>query len=85
MLDPVAPECFHALFPRAVKALEAGGGLTAFRRLGDHVLPLHQAALCVLLDAQAQRRHDQIFPCASGRDAISSALDLEAALIADGA
>src|SRR5271155_1154694 len=38
MLDPVAPECFHALFPRAVKALEAGGGLTAFRRLGDHVL-----------------------------------------------
>src|SRR5271163_2061665 len=38
MLDPMAPECFHALFPRAVKALEAGGGLTAFRRLGDHVL-----------------------------------------------
>ena len=38
MLDPVAPECFHALFSRAVKALEAGGGLTAFRRLGDHVL-----------------------------------------------
>jgi hypothetical protein len=38
MLDPVAPECFHALFSRAVKALEAGGGLAAFRRLGDHVL-----------------------------------------------
>jgi hypothetical protein len=34
----MAPECFHALFSRAVKALEAGGGLTAFRRLGDHVL-----------------------------------------------
>jgi len=38
MLDPVEPECFHALFPRAVEALQAGGGLTAFRRLGDHVL-----------------------------------------------
>ena len=33
MLDPVEPECFHALFPRAVEALQAGGGLTAFRRL----------------------------------------------------
>jgi hypothetical protein len=38
MLDPVEPECFHARFPRAVEALQAGGGLTAFRRLGDHVL-----------------------------------------------
>src|SRR5271169_3000511 len=35
MLDPVEPECFHALFPRAVEALQAGGGLTAFRRLGE--------------------------------------------------
>jgi len=28
-LDPVEPECFHALFPRAVEALQAGGGLTS--------------------------------------------------------
>src|SRR5271156_5545399 len=32
------PECFHPLFPRALEMLQAGGGLTAFRRLGDHVL-----------------------------------------------
>jgi hypothetical protein len=38
MLDPVGPECLHPLFPRAVEALKAGGGLTAFRRLGHHVL-----------------------------------------------
>jgi hypothetical protein len=38
MLDPVPPECFHARFSHAVQVLEAGGGLTAFRRLGHHVL-----------------------------------------------
>jgi hypothetical protein len=38
MLDPVEPECFHPLFPCALEMLQAGGGLTAFRRLGDHVL-----------------------------------------------
>lgn len=27
MLDPVAPEHFHPLFPHALEALEAGGGL----------------------------------------------------------
>jgi hypothetical protein len=38
MLDPVEPECFYAHFPHALDVLEAGGGLTAFRRLGYHVL-----------------------------------------------
>ena len=38
MLDPVEPEHFHPLFPHAAEVLEAGGGLTAFRRLGHHVL-----------------------------------------------
>jgi len=38
MLDPVEPECFYAHFPRALDVLEAGGGVTAFRRLGHHVL-----------------------------------------------
>jgi len=38
MLDPVKPACFYPLFPRAIEALEAGGGLTAFRRLGHHML-----------------------------------------------
>ena len=32
------PECFHPLFPHALEVLQAGGGLTFFRRLGDHVL-----------------------------------------------
>jgi len=38
MLDPVEPECFYAHFPHALEVLEAGGGLTAFRRQGHHVL-----------------------------------------------
>ena len=38
MLDPVPPECFHQRFSDAIQVLEAGGGLTAFRRLGHHVL-----------------------------------------------
>jgi hypothetical protein len=38
MLDPVEPECFYAHFSHALQVLEAGGGLTAFRRLGHHVL-----------------------------------------------
>src|SRR5260370_27076138 len=38
MLDPVEPECFYAHFPHALEVLEAGDGLTAFRRLGHHVL-----------------------------------------------
>ena len=38
LLDAVEPECFHRHFPHAVEVLEAGGGLTAFRRLGHHVL-----------------------------------------------
>src|SRR5260370_1151567 len=38
MLDPVEPECFYAHFPHALEVLEAGHGLTAFRRLGHHVL-----------------------------------------------
>src|SRR5258708_38268201 len=38
MLDPVGPECFYAHFPHALEGLEAGDGLTAFRRLGHHGL-----------------------------------------------
>jgi hypothetical protein len=38
MLDPVAPESFYPLFTRGIEALDEGGGLQAFRRLGDHVL-----------------------------------------------
>jgi hypothetical protein len=38
MLDPVEPEFFAPLFPHAIKVLEDGGGLSAFRRLGNHVL-----------------------------------------------
>jgi len=38
MLDPVAPVHFDPLFDDAVAALERSGGLTAFRRLGGHVL-----------------------------------------------
>src|SRR5258708_38573414 len=38
MLDPVEPECFYAHFPHALEVLEAGGGLTAFRRRGHHLL-----------------------------------------------
>ena len=38
MLDGVAPECFHPPLIAAFDLLERGGGLTAFRRLGHHVL-----------------------------------------------
>jgi hypothetical protein len=38
MLDPVPPERFYPVFAPAVEALEQGGGLPDFRRLGDHVL-----------------------------------------------
>ena len=38
MLDPVEPDASIRHFPDAVDVLEAGGGLTAFRRLGHHVL-----------------------------------------------
>jgi len=38
MLDAVRPEEFDPVFAEAVEALERGGGLTAFRRLGRHVL-----------------------------------------------
>ncbi len=38
MLDPVAPEALFAMFDSTLQALEAGGGLADFRRLGDHVL-----------------------------------------------
>jgi hypothetical protein len=38
MLDPVEPERFHPVFADVLGELERGGGLEAFRRLGDHVL-----------------------------------------------
>ncbi len=38
MLDPVAPAALFAMFDRTLAALEAGGGLSDFRRLGDHHL-----------------------------------------------
>jgi hypothetical protein len=38
MLDGVPPECFHPPLIAAFDLLERGGGLTAFRRLGHHVL-----------------------------------------------
>lgn len=38
MLDGVAPECFHPPLIAAFDLLERGGGLTAFHRLGHHVL-----------------------------------------------
>jgi len=38
MLDPVQPEQLFPMFDKSVTALEAGGGLDAFRRLGGHVL-----------------------------------------------
>jgi len=38
MLDPVEPCLFHPVFDAAVRTLEAGDGLAALRRLGDHVL-----------------------------------------------
>ena len=38
MLDPVDPKSFFPVFHTAFKALEEGGGLKDFRRLGGHVL-----------------------------------------------
>ena len=38
MLDPVPPETLFPMLDATLAALEYGGGLTAFRRLGDHVL-----------------------------------------------
>ena len=38
MLDPVPPETLFPMFDKALAALEAGGGLDRFRRLGDQVL-----------------------------------------------
>ena len=38
MLDPVAPERFHAVFADMLGELERSGGVQAFRRLGGHVL-----------------------------------------------
>ncbi len=37
MLDGVAPEALFGVFARPLEALEAGGGLAGFRRLGGHV------------------------------------------------
>ena len=38
MLDPVSPDAFQPAFDAGIRALEAGGGLAPFRRLGGHVL-----------------------------------------------
>jgi hypothetical protein len=38
MLDPVEPSLFHPAFEKAVRTLEANGGLAALRCLGGHVL-----------------------------------------------
>jgi hypothetical protein len=38
MLDPVAPSAFHPVFGSVLGELERSGGMTEFRRLGDHVL-----------------------------------------------
>ena len=38
MLDPVAPEALFGLFDQTLGALQAGGGLADFQRLGGHVL-----------------------------------------------
>ena len=38
MLDPVPPETLLPMFGETLAALEAGGGLGAFQRLGGHVL-----------------------------------------------
>jgi hypothetical protein len=37
MLDPVEPSLFHPVFEETVVALEASGGLSGLRCLGDHV------------------------------------------------
>ena len=38
MLDPISPDAFQPAFDAGIRALEAGGGLAPFRRLGGHVL-----------------------------------------------
>lgn len=38
MLDPVSPDHFHPVFAGALEHLRQSGGLSAFTRLGDHVL-----------------------------------------------
>ncbi len=38
MLDPALPEHLFAMFSHTLAALEAGGGLAPFQRLGGHVL-----------------------------------------------
>ena len=38
MLDPVPPEILLPMFGETLKALDGGGGLEKFRRLGGHVL-----------------------------------------------
>jgi hypothetical protein len=38
MLDPVAPDCFFAVFDVALEALEQSNGLSDFRRLGKRIL-----------------------------------------------
>jgi hypothetical protein len=38
MLDPVPPETLFAMFSRTLAAIETGGGLDTFKRLGGHVL-----------------------------------------------
>jgi hypothetical protein len=38
MLDPIPPETLFPMFAHTLAAIEAGGGLDTFRRLGGHVL-----------------------------------------------
>ena len=38
LLDPVPPQQLFPMFSRTLEALEAGGGLAPFQRLGGHVL-----------------------------------------------
>jgi hypothetical protein len=60
MLDPVEPASFYPLFPHAVEVLEEGGGLQAFRRLGDHVL--------IAFDGSEYHRSNKVHcPCCSTR------------------
>jgi hypothetical protein len=60
MLDPVEPASFYPLFPHAVEVLEEGGGLQAFRRLGDHIL--------IAFDGSEYHRSNKVHcPCCSTR------------------
>jgi hypothetical protein len=60
MLDPVEPTSFYPLFSHAVEVLEEGGGLQAFRRLGDHVL--------IAFDGSEYHRSNEVHcPCCSTR------------------